>query len=572
MPPPPPRYLALDLAPFAGRYVALVEGEIIAVGETAADAQARARLSRPQRTATLLFVALPAVTDSTPSEQGPIVFGDQPAAQRAHAAVRRMAPDAVMVGGAVRDWLLGLAQHDLDYVLPGDALSVARRVADANGWAFYPLDTGRGTGRIVWKQAGEDPFIIDMATVVGGNLDADLRARDFTINAIALLPDGHTYDPLEGIADLAARRLRPCSPTSLLSDPLRVLRGVRMLFAFHLQPAPGLEDLVRAALSGFAAVSAERQRDELCRLLALPEPHQVLTYVGAWDALPLLMPELVALQGVEQSPPHIYDAYEHTLVALRWMARIDRLLRQELRPSDEIEVALADGLAPLAGRLQAYLGDDLSAGRPRWLALRIAALAHDWGKATTGSMAAATGSMSAAATVDAGRRIHFYGHEAVSARLAAAWLDRFHFSSGEIDFVRQVCSGHMRPMTLAQGTWTPSRRSLYRLYRDFGRDTPALALLYAADTLATYGPDIDRDIWRQHVGFVAALLKPAFGDDAGLMAPKSLLDGREVMALTGISPGPRLGEVLERLREAQAVGEVMTPFEAEAFVQRLAQA
>ena len=104
----------------------------------------------------------------------------------------RMAPDAVMVGGAVRDWLLGLVHHDLDYVLPSDALSVARRVADANGWAFYPLDTGRGTGRIVWKQEGEDPFIIDVATVVGGNLEADLRARDFTINAIALLPDGHT--------------------------------------------------------------------------------------------------------------------------------------------------------------------------------------------------------------------------------------------------------------------------------------------------------------------------------------------------------------------------------------------
>lgn len=555
----PPRYLALDLAPFAGRYVALVEGEIIAVGETATDAQVRARLSRPQRAATVLFVAFPSMTDSSPSEQGPLLFGNQPAAQRAHAAVLRAAPEAVMVGGGVRDWMLGLAQHDLDYVLPGDALSVARQVADANGWAFYPLDSGRGTGRVVWKQAGEDPFIIDLATEVGGNLDADLLARDFTINAIALLPDGHTYDPLGGIADLQARRLRPCSSNSLLYDPLRVLRGVRMLFAFHLQPAPGLEGLARAALPGLSAVSAERQRDELCRLLALPEPHQVLTYVGAWDALPLLMPELVALQGITQSQPHIYDAYEHTLVAVRWVARIDRLLRRELQPSDEIEVALAAGLASLAGRLQAYLEEELSAGRPRWLALRIAALAHDWGKAMT-------------STADAGQRIHFYGHDAVSARLAAAWLDRFHFSSGEIDFVRQVCNGHMRPVTLAQGTWTPSRRSLYRLYRDFGGDTPALALLYAADTLATYGPDIDRDIWRQHVAFVAALLKPAFGGDAGLMSPKSLLDGREVMALTGLLPGPRLGEVLERLREAQAVGEVMTLSEAEAFVQRLAQA
>lgn len=539
--------------------MALVEGEIVAVGESAADAQARAHLSRPQRTATLLYIALPAVSDSSPSAQEPLLFGDQPAAQRAHTAMTQMAPDAVLVGGAVRDLRLGLQRHDLDYVLPGDALAVARRVADANGWAFYPLDAVRGTGRVVWKQTGEAPFIIDVANMVDGNLDADLRARDFTINAIAMLPDGRLYDPLNGIADLDSRRLRPCSPTSLLADPLRVLRGVRMLFAFHLQPVPGLENLARAALPGLAGISAERQRDELCRVLCLPEPHQALSLLGAWDVLSAIMPELVTLQGLEQSRPHIYDVYEHTLVALRWMARIDRLVRQELRPSDEIEVALVAGLASLSDRLRTYLEEEPTAGRPRWLALRIAALAHDWGKATT-------------ATLDGEQRIHFYGHEAVSARMVTAWLGRFTFSAGEIDFVRLVCGGHMRPVTLAQGTWDPGRRSLYRLYRDFGRETPALALLYAADTLATYGPDIDRDIWRQHVGFMIALLRPAFGDDPEPVVPRSLLDGRQVMTLTGLSPGPRLGEVLERLREAQAVGEVTTVSEAEVFVQRLAQA
>ena len=285
-----------------------------------------------------------------------------------------------------------------------------------------------------------------------------------------------------------------------------------MLFAFHLQPAPGLEDLARAALPGLAAVSAERQRDELCRLLALPEPHQVLTYVRAWDALPLLMPELVALQGVEQTPPHTYDAYEHTLVALRWMARIDRLLRQELQPSDEIEVALAAGLAPLASRLRAYLEVELSAGRPRWLGpsasppwpmigarplpavwlpLMAVCLPPPW---TPGTVSISTATKWSA---PAWQRLGSTVFTSLRVRSTS-------FGMCVVDTCG-LCTSHKE-------RGTPSRRSLYRLYRDFGGDTPALALLYAADTLATYGPDIDRDIWRQHVGFIAALLKPAYGE------------------------------------------------------------
>ncbi len=536
--------------------MALVEGEIIAVGETAADAQARARLSRPQRTATVLYVASPDMIESPSPAGAPRLFASQPAAQQAHAAVLREAPEAVMVGGAVRDLLLDLPVHDLDYVLPGDGLAAARRVADANGWAYYPLDAGRGTGRIIWKRAGEEPFLIDLATQAGGSLEADLRARDFTINAIALLPGGEITDPLAGRQDLEARWLRTCSPASLGADAVRILRGVRMLFTFRLKPAPGLEDLARAAGPGLVDVSAERLRDELCRLVVLPEPHQALGYLAAWGALPLLAPELAALQEVRQSFPHVHGAYEHTLMALRRIARLDRLLRGELRTADDLELTLSASLAPLTGPLRAYLEQELASGRPRWLALRLAALAHDWGKATT-------------ATMEAGRT-HFHGHEGVSARLAADWFDRYAFSVRERDLVQMICGAHMRPVTLAQAGWTPSRRSLHRLYRDYGSDVAALALLFAADTLATYGPDIDQNLWGRYCAFVAALIEPGFAGDPAAIAPKPLLDGRRIMALTGLPPGPRLGEVLARLQEAQAVGEVTTVAEAEAYVERLA--
>ena len=256
---PGPRYLTLDLSPYAGKYIALVEGRVIAVGETAEAALVMARAARPQRYAAILRIAadtsptppprlatldsrlLPLASLSSPPRLAPPMTNlhSQPLAHKAHTTLLALAPQAVLVGGAVRDLLLGLPLRDLDYVLPGDALPVARALADALGAAYYPLDERRGTGRVVWQQPEGAPLVVDIASLGSSSLDDDLRARDFTINAIALAPGDVLYDPLGGVPDLQNRTLRPCSDHSLVADPVRVLRAVRFLCAFELQPAPG---------------------------------------------------------------------------------------------------------------------------------------------------------------------------------------------------------------------------------------------------------------------------------------------------------------------------------------------
>ncbi len=559
-----PHSLSLNLRPYAGHFVAIVEGFVIAAGETAADVLTRASAAQPQRLATVLKLE-PSLSDLplTHTTMNASVFVSA-SAKRAHQITLALAPDACLVGGAVRDLLLAAPLRDLDYVLQGNALNTARRVADNLGAAYYPLDEGRGLGRVVWKlNEHDDSLVIDYSPLAGQSLAGDLETRDFTINAIILQPDGTYYDPMGGIADLDARRLRPCRTDSLLNDPVRILRAARFLFTFHLHPDPDLEAQVRAAAPHLGSISPERRRDELFKLFILSEPHLALTQLDAWGVLSLLFPDLTASRNIEQSPPHVFTVYEHSLVALRWMARIDRLLRREISPVDEIETAVLAILMPFRSELRDYLEHELVAGRPRWLWLRLAALAHDWGKPGARSQ-------------DPDGRIRFFGHEALSAQLAAAWAESFRCSSAEVTLVRDLCAHHMRPNLLSQHEGViPSRRSLYRFYRDAGDDTPGVLLLHLADHLATYGPTIHLPVLRSHLAAVSHMLTPAFpavsGADASPILPAPLLDGREIMSLTGLAPSRRIGVLLEQLREAQAVGEVSNREQAEHFIVRRAR-
>ncbi len=478
-----------------------------------------------------------------------------PLAQKAYQTVVAIDADAVLVGGAVRDLLLDRPLHDLDFVTPHSGLRLARRVADALRGAYYPLDETRGVGRVVWRvDEAAHPLVIDISELAGKKLIADLRTRDFTINAMALLSRGDLYDPLHGREDLLTNRvLRPCTSQSLRKDPVRVLRAARFLAAFDLQPAPDLAGLAAAAAFHLPEVSVERQRDEFLRLIALPAADKGIGFLDDWSALGQILPELDALKGVDQPPPHVFGVYEHSLASLHWMARMDMILRGRRAPDSELEQVLLRGLADYRPQLVQYLDEHVAGGRERWLWLRFAALAHDWGKAKT-------------RTEDERGRVHFYDHEKVSAQLAASWMKRRHCASAEIAFVRAACRGHMRPIYFSRRPRPPTRRSLYRFYRDLGDAAVGVILLHLADHVATYGPSLAPDALARQVDFAHAMLTPAFGDDSSPILPKPLLNGREIMAHFGLKPGPELGRLLEKLREAQAAGEVTTREQALAFI------
>ena len=200
-------------SPYAGRWVALLRGKVIAQGNTPEEARRAAQTHRHKESPEIVFMPtysfsplLASVQDALPPNQ-----------------------EIYLVGGAVRDVLLGRSSHDLDFAVPGDGIKLARRVANKMKGAFYPLDHERDTGRVVLIHADETRTVMDFATFRGENIEADLRDRDFTLNAIAYnLQTASVFDPLNGASDLLAKHIRACTAESLTNDPVRVLRAVRL--------------------------------------------------------------------------------------------------------------------------------------------------------------------------------------------------------------------------------------------------------------------------------------------------------------------------------------------------------
>jgi poly(A) polymerase len=480
-------------------------------------------------------------------------------------ALKRLLEDgpyeARLVGGAVRDRLVGREPNDFDGVVVGPALSLARALADAVGGAFYILSARREFGRVVWRSPQGRRFYVDLARRDGDSWEEDLRRRDFTINAMAveidafLRPEGFApFDPLGGLEDLRSGRLRPCAPDAFRRDPVRTLRAVRFEAEFGLRLTPEAEASLTEAVPCLFLIAAERIRDELVKILLIPPAVRSLRRMEALKLLERVLPEVASLRGVEQGPPHVWDAYEHTL---RAVAAMERLLGSEaetpeLRDLPPRWAEIAEAMGPWRERLQSRWEEEVAVGRPRRALLFLAALLHDIGKAGT-------------RTVDPNGRIRFIGHEALGARWAADRLAALRFSSDEIEEVETLVRHHMRPHWMARRL---SPRGIYRFFREAGERGVDLALLALADTMAVWGPRLTEEIWEPRLCVARTLWQAFFEAPEQFVRVVPLLRGEDLMAL-GVPEGPQIGRLLEVIREAQAAGEVTTREEALALARRL---
>ncbi len=417
-----------------------------------------------------------------------------------------------LVGGAVRDALLGTPARDVDWIVPHPEEEARRASAalDAAGGAAtaFAIDAGRGHWRVV---AGE--LTCDY-TPLSGPLEEELRRRDFTVNAVAAELDGHLIDPLGGIADLRARRLRMTSETSLAEDPLRPLRGVRLSATLGLELEPATRDavlrLARQQSDGERPLPAwERIRDELDLLLLDPSAARGLLLAGEVGLLDAVLPELAMCRGVEQGGFHHLDVLRHSLEALHRL-------------------------------VQGFPDADA--------ALRWATLLHDIGKPAT------------KARGEDGRT-HFYGHARLGQRLAHSALARLRQPQARVRRVGLLVRYHMLPLP-------QNERAARRFVHRRGELLPDLLELMIADREAARGPlasEANRRAYRLALAQVLAILAEA-------PERPPLLDGEAVMRVLDIGPGPRVGEALRLVREAEAVGDVATPDEAAALLQRYAAA
>jgi putative nucleotidyltransferase with HDIG domain len=530
-----------DLSPYVGRWVALVREQIVGVGQSADQARHMATQNRPKEKHRLLFVS--------PQVQIAQAAARQPMIQTVFDLARAQGVSVYLVGGTVRDLLLGAETHDLDFAVCGDGLKLARHIADRLRGAFVTLDQERRTGRAILSAEG---LYLDFASLRGADLHADLQDRDFTINAMALeqTPAGELrlIDPLRGSEDLADRVLRVALPTSFSSDPARLLRAVRMQAQFGCQMEPETRARLQAAAPQLGTVSAERIRDEWFNILQQPTGSSALRELHQLGLLYQIAPPLAALEGLEQSAPHRFDGLTHSFETVRAVEG----LWDELQRRSSAQVSAPDALLAIAPRIRERYESSICDERSHLALLKCAALLHDVGKPGTRQ-------------VDPGGRIRFFGHEHAGAQIAGALARDWRCSNVEVKMLRVAIEAHMRPTLLAQEP-VLTRRAIYRFYRDtgpFGIDAGFIAL---ADYLATRGPDLSEEGWVKHAETVARLWAAYYEQMEDVIAPAPLLSGKDLIEL-GVTPGPELGELLERVREAQVAGELTTRQEALANVE-----
>jgi putative nucleotidyltransferase with HDIG domain len=473
-----------------------------------------------------------------------------------------------LVGGSVRDLLLGRELHDLDLAVPAGALDIARRLANAMQGAFVPLDEGRDVGRALLNGPDGRVLVVDIAAWRGPSLAADLAARDFTLNALAVELHGDEaaiIDVTGGLADLEARLVRTTSERALSDDPLRCLRGLRLvaeLSPWGMRLDQNTAQQIRLHAPRLHQCAAERVRDELVRILAAPQPQRWLSMLSELGLLAETLPEAEALHGVTQTAPHIWDVFDHTAAVLDHVAWLVDWIAGRSSPADLFDGAASQMLAPFQPALAAHLAEPVgSALGSRGEALRWAALCHDWGKPAT------------RAQVDdpAGgpARVRFLGHEDVSAELAANALRRLHCSEAEVRWIVAIAAQHMRPHHLAAASQI-SARAIYRYFRRLEAAGVDTALLSLADLRATAGPDLGLADWQRQLEMAATLIDAYFNRQLELISPPRLVDGRELMAALGLRPGPHIGQLLEVVAEAQAAGRLHSPDQALAFARRYA--
>ncbi|MGH7318630.1 MAG: HD domain-containing protein [Candidatus Rokuibacteriota bacterium] len=447
---------------------------------------------------------------------------------------------AWLVGGAVRDALLGFPVRDLDLTLPAGSLGAARRLADRLGAAFVPLSEPHGIARVVVREPV--PTLIDLADFRGPTLEADLAGRDVTVNALAVglgdLLRGATSvaDPTGGLADLAARRLRACAVTAFHDDAIRILRLLREASALGFTVEPETEQLARDAVPRLATVAAERVRDELTRLLGLPASAATVRRADAWSVARTLVPETAPMRATTQSAPHRFTVWEHSLRAL-----------------EALEALLEDPsfLAPHDGRVVAHLTESLGSGLTRREVLKVAVLLHDVAKPETRS-------------VDPDGRVRFTGHDRLGADRVAAIAARLRWPGPAARVIEQLVRQHLRPMHLGMLD-AISPRARYRFFRDVGDEVPDLVCLTIADAAGTDGRS-PAAVYRGATRILLESLLAGQTEAAREAAVPPLLRGGDVMAAFALPPGPEVGRLLRQAREAQALGLVQTREEALAWL------
>ena len=421
-----------------------------------------------------------------------------------------------LVGGYIRDLFLGIHRKDYDFTLPKEDFSFIKMIEEFLNLRFFKV--GKEEMDTITYRITKDDLSIDLTFFQGRTIEEDLQRRDFTINAIAFSLRDETFHWSEGaFVDLGKKVICAVSNQSIDQDPLRMLRAVRYLCTlddFVLDTK--LKKEISLKRDKIEKTPGERVKMELDRILLSPRPSVGMKILYELGLLLVFFPELKALENLGQNEHHHLNALSHTLLLIE-------------------KISWASGWITSTG-MNIFL---TSEGR---LSLYFAALFHDIGKQDTYSK-------------DENGKVHFYHHEAFSCEAAEKIFERLRFSNPMRKKILHLIQYHMRISNLNQET---KETALKRLVNQVGDEIPLLVLLSLADKEASRGIlSIQNDeVVEDHCLRIFKLFQ-----QKEIVHPTPLITGHDVMSL-GYSSGPKIGQILNFIREKQIEGEIKTREEA----------
>jgi len=451
---------------------------------------------------------------------------------------------AYIVGGYLRDNLLGIEVQDFDLVAMSDPIELGKELANRLNGTLITLDKSRGIVRIVTRPSGK---VVDLACF-SNSIEEYLSGRDFSINAMALNLDksvsdewcNYLVDPYNGLHDLQENHVKMISRNVFTDDPLRLLRAVRIArkcgFAIETQT----ERAILHDSSKVSDVSSERIREEFMQIIAGDGAADGLRLLDRLGLLSRVIPDLDACRKVSQPKAHYWDVFDHSINAVEAVERVTSGIKEDIFLS-ELEYDQDT---------ESYFEQTISDGHSMRTFLKLAALTHDIAKPHT-------------KTID-NNGMHFWGHEKKGSEIMEEWLRFMHVGGKGTAAICLMIKHHLRPSQLSEPGNIPSSRAIYRFSRDLEELAIAVLFLSLADYMAAKGPMINLLDWQKKVNLVNNVL----GSLRELRLSnidrpiRRLVSGNDLMKYLDVKPGPKLGLLLSEIAEANAVNRMANKREA----------
>ncbi len=533
---------------FAGKWVAILNEKVVGQGGSPQQALLSAQINRHKEEPLIKYVPM----------KNKLSFS--PLMQEISDILPRV-KEIYLVGGAVRDAILQKTSKDLDFALKGDALKIARKVANSLHGSYYRMDDEHQTGRVILTNDNGSRTILDFSKFRGDNIEADLNNRDFTINAMAIKIKNASelIDPLGGLADLQRKELRMCNPSSFKDDPVRIYRAIRMSARYQLKINSDTKKALKESVCTLDKPSIERLRDELFKILESPKPATSLIALSMLGALKYTLPEIESLKQVTAAFPHNLNAWDHTLQTIRNLENILTLLDVGYKHDNESGGNLILGLLSLQlGRFREnfseHFSQSLNTERSSLSILNFSTLYHDFAKTILPS-------------ISEGKKTRYPGHEEVGARAAKEMAQMLRLSNDETQRIWSIVHHHGRVRAFSREEIIPSALDAYRFFTSAEDSGIDVILLSIADLMATYGASLPQEKISNHVAVCRRLLE-FYWETPEKINPTEIIDGKVLMRKMRLTPGPMIGKLLEAIREAQVKEEISSQKEALTFAKK----